>query len=110
MRVVVLVRRAARASLGAAGQALRGEGALCAPPRALVGVIVDPTAAFAVGDAGEIESWALTKVGLSGAELSYRKHFRPQPIKGPIPTPRQFGDAAALAKRLRADGLVRGGG
>ena len=89
-----------------------------AAPPALVSMIVDAAAAYAVGDAGEprersepieMESWALTKVGLSGAELSYRKHFRPQPVKGPVPSPRRFADAAALAARLRADGLVRGG-
>lgn len=77
------------------------------PPPALVCLIVDPAAAFAVGEPGEIESWTLSKVGLSAAELGYRKHFRPKPAKGPVPAPRTLDDAAALAARLRADGLIR---
>lgn len=96
----VVARRRARDVVRSYGSALP----------ALVCVIVDPAAAFAVGEAGEIESWTLSKVGLSGAELGYRKHFRPLPTKGPVPSPRKLEDAAALAARLRADGLLRGDG
>jgi len=48
----------------------------------------------------------LSKVGLSAAELSYRKHFATKAAKGPTPKPRKFPDAAALAAQLRAEGLV----
>lgn len=76
---------------------------------ALVCMLVDgeATAASAsASDAGEVESWTLTKVGLSAAELSYRKHFASKPAKGPTPKPRRFDDVRALAAQLRAEGLV----
>jgi len=76
---------------------------------ALVCLIVDPEAASTGGtDAGEVEAWTLPKVGLSAAELSYRKHFATKPAKGPTRKPRRFPDVAALAAQLRADGLIRG--
>ena len=79
---------------------------------ALVCVLVDdgesaPAAAQA-SEAGEVESWTLSKVGLSAAELSYRKHFASKPAKGPTPKPRRFDDVRALAAQLRAEGLVGG--
>jgi len=79
---------------------------------ALVCVVVDdsesaPAAAHA-SDAGEVESWTLSKVGLSAAELSYRKHFASKPAKGPTPKPRRFDDVRALATQLRAEGLIGG--
>ena len=82
---------------------------------ALVCVIVDgePATAARASDAGEadatVESWTLTKVGLSAAELSYRKHFASKPAKGPVPKPRRFDDASALAAQLRAEGFVGDG-
>ena len=75
---------------------------------ALVCVLVDAAAPSASGDAGEVESWTLSKVGLSAAELSYRKHFATRPAKGPTPKPRRFENAAALAAQLRAEGFVPG--
>ncbi|HEX8953842.1 MAG TPA: hypothetical protein VF945_18420 [Polyangia bacterium] len=81
---------------------------------ALVCVIVDGeapavAATATASDAGEVESWTLTKVGLSAAELSYRKHFQSKPAKGPTPRARRFDDVRALAAQLRAEGLVDGG-
>ena len=79
------------------------------PPPALVCIIVEQDAtdsAAQATDAGEIESWTLAKVGLSAAELGYRKHFRPTPGKGPVPAPLAFADVEALAARLKADGVV----
>lgn len=76
---------------------------------ALVCMLVDgeATAPSAnASEAGEVESWTLTKVGLSAAELSYRKHFASKPAKGPTPKPRRFDDVRALAAQLRAEGLV----
>ena len=55
----------------------------------------------------DVEVWTLSKVGLSAAELSYRKHFASKPAKGPTPKPRKL-DVAALAAQLRAEGFVRG--
>jgi len=60
--------------------------------------------------AGDVDSWSLAKVGLSAAELSYRKHFASKAAKGPTPKPRKFPDAAALAARLRDEGLIGRGG
>ncbi len=77
---------------------------------ALVCVIVDGDAPPATAsEAGAVESWTLTKVGLSAAELSYRKHFASKPAKGPLPKPRRFADVGALAAQLRAEGLIAGG-
>jgi hypothetical protein len=69
----------------------------------------------AEGDAGvdrsldAIENWTLSRVGLSAAELSYRKRFAPRPALAPTPRPHRFDTVEALAARLRADGLLRGG-
>lgn len=57
-----------------------------------------------------VEAWTLASVGLSAAELSYRKHFATKPAKGPTPKPRRFQNVGALVAHLRAEGLVRGGG
>ena len=76
---------------------------------ALVCLVVDGDANAATsGDAGEVESWTLSKVGLSAAELSYRKHFATRPAKGPTPKPRKLDSVATLATQLRAEGLLRG--
>ncbi len=75
---------------------------------ALVCMIVDGDAPRSAGDAGEVESWTLSKVGLSAAELSYRKHFATHPAKGPTPKPRRLPDVGALAGQLRAEGLIGG--
>lgn len=56
-----------------------------------------------------VENWTLSKVGLSAAELSYRKRFAPKPAMAPTPRARRFDSVEALAARLRAEGLVRGG-
>jgi electron transfer flavoprotein alpha/beta subunit len=77
---------------------------------ALVSIILDgQVAPTSDKDAGEIESWTLAKVGLSAAELSYRKHFATKPTQGPTAKPRRFADVAALVAQLRAEGLVRAG-
>ena len=60
------------------------------------------------GKAPEVERWALANVGLSAAELSYRKHFATRPAPGPTPAPRRFDDVGALVAQLRAEGLLRG--
>jgi len=54
----------------------------------------------------DTEVWTLAQAGLTGAELAYRKRFRPQPQEGPRGQPKLFPDAAALAARLRDDGLL----
>jgi electron transfer flavoprotein alpha/beta subunit len=78
---------------------------------ALVSMLVDERVTTETGgDAGEVESWTLSRVGLSAAELSYRKHFATKPAKGPARKPRLFADVAALAATLRAEGFVKGGG
>ncbi|MCU1282927.1 MAG: electron transfer flavoprotein subunit beta [bacterium] len=80
-----------------------------AAPPALVCLLLDGEATPAsAADAGDVESWTLSKVGLSAAELSYRKHFATKPAKGPTPKARKFEDVAALAAQLRAEGLLRG--
>ncbi|MGZ3408620.1 MAG: hypothetical protein ACXVAN_19350 [Polyangia bacterium] len=80
-----------------------------AAPPALVCLLLDGEATQAnAADAGDVDSWTLSKVGLSAAELSYRKHFATRPAKGPTPKPRKFADVAALAAQLRAEGLLRG--
>jgi electron transfer flavoprotein beta subunit len=53
-----------------------------------------------------VQSWTLSKIGLSPEELGYRRRFRPQPAPGPSPRALEFNDARALAERLRADGLL----
>jgi electron transfer flavoprotein alpha/beta subunit len=76
---------------------------------ALVCLLLDGEATQAnAADAGDVESWTLSKVGLSAAELSYRKHFATKPAKGPTPKPRKFADVGALVAQLRAEGLLRG--
>jgi electron transfer flavoprotein alpha/beta subunit len=57
---------------------------------------------------GETEVWTLGQAGLTGAELSYRKRFKPHPSLGPVGAPRLFADVAQLAARLQADGLLSG--
>ena len=82
---------------------------------ALACVIVDGataapgSAADAAATSDGIESWTLSNVGLSAAELSYRKHFATRPAVGPMRVPRRFDDVGALVKQLRAEGLLRGG-
>ena len=78
---------------------------------ALACLIVDgaATAPAADGKRDEVESWTLSNVGLSAAELSYRKHFASRPAIGPARKPRRFADVGALVAQLRAEGLVRGG-
>jgi len=79
-----------------------------AAPPALVCLLLDGEPTQTTADAGEVESWTLTKVGLSAAELSYRKHFATKPAKGPTPKPRKLADVNALVAQLRAEGLLRG--
>lgn len=59
--------------------------------------------------AGEEETWTLSRIGLTAAELSYRRRFKPVPSPGPPHAPRVFDNVAALAERLRADGLIMTG-
>jgi electron transfer flavoprotein alpha/beta subunit len=82
-----------------------------ATPPALVCLTLDGSAgtAAAPGDVDDVESWTLSKVGLSAAELSYRKHFAPTPALAPTPEARRFDSIESLLERLRAEGLVRGG-
>jgi hypothetical protein len=84
-----------------------------AAPPAVVCLLVDDVAPAGARNpldepSTEIELFPLGRVGLSPAELSYRKRFLPHPSPGPTRQPRQFADAAALAERLVADGLVPG--
>lgn len=84
-----------------------------APPPALVCLALDgdSTAGAAREPAGagdDVERWTLSKVGLSAAELSYRKHFALHAATAPTPTARRFDSVEALAARLRAEGLLRG--
>ncbi len=44
--------------------------------------------------------------GINPAELAWRRRFRPRPADGPAHRPRLFPDAASLASRLAADGLL----
>jgi electron transfer flavoprotein alpha/beta subunit len=83
---------------------------LASAPPALICLLVDETAPPALheGAPAEIESWTLSKVGMSAAELAYRRRFAPASAPGlhaPSP-PLLLRDAAALVARLRADGLV----
>jgi electron transfer flavoprotein alpha/beta subunit len=83
---------------------------LAGAPPALICLIVDDTTPQQPhsGDGADIESWSLSKVGMSAAELAYRRRFAPG--KAPAPhapsPPLRLPDAAALVARLRADGLV----
>jgi electron transfer flavoprotein alpha/beta subunit len=52
------------------------------------------------------EQWTLERCGLTPAEVSYRRRFRPRASAGPAAAPRKFADAHALAARLRGDGFV----
>jgi electron transfer flavoprotein beta subunit len=54
----------------------------------------------------EVESWTLERVGLTAAELIYRRRFLPHLSPGPEHKPRRLKDVRALLERLRADGLV----
>jgi electron transfer flavoprotein alpha/beta subunit len=88
---------------------------LTSAPPALIGLLVDEAtppvlheSAAENGAAVDIESWTLSKVGMSAAELAYRRRFAPAPAPG-MPAaspPLRLPDAAALVARLRADGLV----
>lgn len=77
---------------------------------ALAGALAKPEAAGWTAAAVSTEEWTLEKVGLTPAELSYRKRFRPHPAPGPTATPRVFADAPSLLERLRSDGLLSGSG
>ena len=57
---------------------------------------------------GSTEVWTLGQAGLTSAELSYRKRFRPHASAGPTGAPRVFPDAPSLVARLLADGLLSG--
>lgn len=90
----------------------RGEvRSFAAAPPALICLVVDgePAQATVTVAPVEVESWTLSRVGLSAAELGYRKHFQPQPTEGPLRRAHRFDDVAALAARLRDEGLLRGG-
>lgn len=69
---------------------------LCAAGEALGDVAPD----------GDVERIDLSTVGVSEVELAWRRRFTPHPAPGPHPLPRTFPDAAALAARLAADGLL----
>jgi electron transfer flavoprotein alpha/beta subunit len=77
-------------------------------PPAVVGLLVDETAPTpGAGEAkGDIEGWTLERVGLTAAELIYRRRFVPHLSPGPDHKPRRMADVRALLGRLRADGLV----
>jgi len=76
---------------------------------ATAGALPKPEAAGWTAAAGSTEDWTLEKVGLTPAELSYRKRFRPHPSPGPNATPRVFADVPSLLERLRSDGLLGSG-
>ncbi len=81
-------------------------------PPAVASLLLDEaTAAPAAGETkggprGDVESWTLERVGLTAAELSYRRRFLPHLSPGPEHKPRRLADVNALLERLRADGLV----
>ena len=84
---------------------------LASPPPALICLIVDDATPPALHDgaaSAEIESWTLSKVGMSAAELAYRRRFAPAAAPGlhPPSPPLVLPNAAALVARLRADGLL----
>jgi len=80
-----------------------------APPALLCMLLGESaTATATAADIGEVDVWTLSKVGLSAAELSYRKHFASKPAKGPTAKARKLDSVATLAAQLRAEGLIRG--
>lgn len=86
---------------------------LCVAPVALARAAAPSEAAAwtsAAKDSGEAEVWTLDRIGLTSAELAYRKRFRPQPAPGPVATPLRFANARELVARLRSDGVLPGQG
>ena len=83
---------------------------LASPPPALICLIVDDTTPPALheGAHADVENWTLSKVGMSAAELAYRRRFAPAAAPGmhPPSPPLVLPNAAALVTRLRADGLL----
>jgi len=54
---------------------------------------------------GEIVHWTLADIGLSEAEISYRRRFLPRPVDRPLATPVRL-SLEELRQRLSAEGLV----
>jgi electron transfer flavoprotein beta subunit len=73
---------------------------------AVVCLLVDENTPLPPAPPLELEPWGLARVGLTAAELTYRKRFLPHPSPGPEKVARRLPDARALAERLRADGLL----
>jgi electron transfer flavoprotein alpha/beta subunit len=85
----------------------RAAGALrtyTAAPPALLCAIGAPLAEAPAGTS--VERISLAQIGVSDAELAWRRRFALKPAPGPHPLPRAFPDAATLAARLAADGLL----
>jgi electron transfer flavoprotein alpha/beta subunit len=81
--------------------------AVAAPALVCLPVGVAGAAALpAVADDAGIESWTLTKVGISATELAHRRRFAAAPAIGPTARPLKLADATALVARLREDGLL----
>jgi electron transfer flavoprotein alpha/beta subunit len=78
------------------------------PPALVCVVVAEATAAPSGQDTilEGVEDWTLSKIGMSAAEVGYRRRFAPQPATAPTPHPLRLAGAAALLARLRADGLV----
>lgn len=60
-------------------------------------------------EGASVERLGLAEIGVAPAELSWRRRFAPRPSAGPHALPRRFADAAGLAARLAAEGLLPGG-
>jgi electron transfer flavoprotein alpha/beta subunit len=58
------------------------------------------------GPEAAVDAWTLGDVGLTPAEVAYRRRFRPELAAGPTHAPLRFDSPAALVERLRADGLL----
>jgi electron transfer flavoprotein alpha/beta subunit len=77
-----------------------------APPPVLIGV-ARGSALPAVEGNFPVERLTLGEIGISAAELRWRKRFAPRPAAAaPVGRPRLFPDARALASRLAAEGLL----
>lgn len=76
-----------------------------AMPPLVLSVAVEAAGAPSGGD-GAVERIELAAVGLTAAELRWRRRFLPHPAEGPRSLPRAFADAPALAARLAAEGLL----
>jgi electron transfer flavoprotein alpha/beta subunit len=76
------------------------------PPVVLCVSSADVTATGTANATGTTEAWTLQQAGLTGAELAYRKRFRPLPSAGPVQSAKVFADVAQLVERLRADGVL----